>query len=466
MMNLGLIGRMAALVVAVKFLLGLLDLAPLFFLGDSATYLSAAIEGYLPVDRSFTYPRLLTWLAVYPGSLTGVLIAQMASGAVASLLLGFSLFRYARVRPGIAMAASLALALDPLNVVHERLVLTESLALLGYAGVLTLGLAYVERPRFLVIAATCALGVALVSLRFVFIPLVLLFPLLLVAIAGVTFRDARLSGPRWLVLAAHLLGAVVLTGWMHHGYRAYVGRHFRGHPGYQHMDGLMLLGAWSPMVEANDTPNARFAAIIAQLRQDSGVPSGLRLHREAQIWQPGGLAETLVRDVFAGDRIAANAAAKQACRTAVFRDPRGIASLGAMTWIEYLNPSTMQERILVEQGWARPLDERFLQVVRVRFGFDAARIHLVLTPARSYHRFGWPWYIVLALSPLLNLAAVFVVPREQRPAALLLAVCAMLLMVVTVLTAPGAVVRYLQPFTVTAWAAIALLVSAAIPRPE
>lgn len=464
MVNPRFIGYTTALVVVAKFLLGWSDAAPLFFLGDSATYLSAAIEGFRPIDRSFTYPRLIGWLAVAPGSLTVLLATQMAAGAATSMLLGFILYRYGGVRPGFAIAASLALALDPLIVVHERLVLAESFTLLAYAGVLTLGLAYLAKPRFTLIAAACALGLGLLSLRTVYLPLMLAFPVVLVAVAGAFPAAPRGVRPRPRVLLGHLAGALLVTALLHYAYRQDMGRHFGGHPGYQHMDGLIVLGSWSPCVDPVDARDPRFAAAIVRQRVHPAWPSDQRAHRERQLWLTNGLVEELVREVYAGDRVGANAAAKQVVRNTLVRDPSGIAWLGMLNARDYLRPAHLEGRIVIEQGSDRPLDEAFQRVLRDRFDVDGTGYHLVLNPARSYHRLAWPWYLVLALSPLLNLATVFLVPREQRPAALLLAVCAILLMAVTLLTAPDAVVRYLHPFTFTAWAAIALLAGAALPR--
>src|ERR1044071_5476291 len=58
-----------------------LDQTPLFFMGDSGTYILSAIHHFVPSDRSFTYGLLLRWLAVWPGNLEALILAQVLVSA-------------------------------------------------------------------------------------------------------------------------------------------------------------------------------------------------------------------------------------------------------------------------------------------------------------------------------------------------------------------------------------------------
>jgi hypothetical protein len=289
----------------------------------------------------------------------------------------------------------------------------------------------------------------------VFIPVMLLFPTLVVLLAVIP--TMRSSGPHRVGrLLVHLAAAWLATTVLHASYRGYVGRHFGGVPGYQHMDGLMVLAAWAPRVNEADATDPRVAAAITRQRKDPVLPLTDRRLREEQIWHAGGLVDRIVQDGFGGRAVAANAAAHATALRVLRRDPFGVLHLAAATWIEALcRPDILAMRVRIEQGCDAPLPPEALAFLRERVGCDATANHTALTPARSYHRFAWPWYIVLALSPLLNLAAVLRVPHERRYPALLMAACAVLLMATTVLTAPVAVVRYLHPFSFTALLALA-----------
>src|ERR1043166_510727 len=114
-----------------------LDQTPLFFMGDSGTYILSAIHHFVPSDRSFTYGLLLRWLAVWPGNLEALILAQVLVSAATAWLLGFTLLYFFEVQPALAIMASVAFCLDPLQILHERLVLTEAFTIFVNASVRT-----------------------------------------------------------------------------------------------------------------------------------------------------------------------------------------------------------------------------------------------------------------------------------------------------------------------------------------
>jgi hypothetical protein len=100
-------------------------------------------------------------------------------GGVTAWLLGFTLVRLLNVRPAIALTAALAFAFDLVQIVHEHLILTEATALLVMAGFLITGSRYLQEPDWWRLVPLCFLGILLVSLRIVYLPLVLLSAVLL-----------------------------------------------------------------------------------------------------------------------------------------------------------------------------------------------------------------------------------------------------------------------------------------------
>src|ERR1043165_6326630 len=66
-----------ALILAIKLLLLWLDPTPRLFMGDSLSYIWTSLTGWIPGDRSYFYGYLVRWLAVFPHSLTPLVIAQL-----------------------------------------------------------------------------------------------------------------------------------------------------------------------------------------------------------------------------------------------------------------------------------------------------------------------------------------------------------------------------------------------------
>ena len=79
------------LIVLLKFILLALDPLPKFFLGDSICYISTALEGWIPDDRSYFYGFVIRWVALSTGSLTSLLVLQTFISASNSYLAGIHL---------------------------------------------------------------------------------------------------------------------------------------------------------------------------------------------------------------------------------------------------------------------------------------------------------------------------------------------------------------------------------------
>ena len=66
-----------ALLLAIQAVLLWMDHHPMFFFGDSESYLATAIFGWLPTDRSFVYGYFIRLVAVTTQSLTSLVIVQV-----------------------------------------------------------------------------------------------------------------------------------------------------------------------------------------------------------------------------------------------------------------------------------------------------------------------------------------------------------------------------------------------------
>ena len=141
------------LLLLLKLFLFFLDPSPKFFLGDSASYIWTAISGWIPIDRSFVYGYLVGWLSLPTHSLTSLLLFQAFLGCATALIVAFA----CRYFFGLSLRASylfgVLCAIDPLQLLWERYVMTEVTSLFIYAAILLLSLLYLKDRKLWQLAA-------------------------------------------------------------------------------------------------------------------------------------------------------------------------------------------------------------------------------------------------------------------------------------------------------------------------
>src|SRR5262249_16704284 len=134
-------------------------------------------------DRSYFYGYLIRWLAVWPHSFAPLLMIQtLASGATA-IMFAVICSRFFEMSNGRSFLFGLLCALDPLQLVWERYVMTESFSLLVYMVVVDWALAYVRDRRLWQLAVVQALSVLLIGFRMSYLLLVQACTILLPLIA-------------------------------------------------------------------------------------------------------------------------------------------------------------------------------------------------------------------------------------------------------------------------------------------
>ena len=453
-----------ALVAAVKGALFWIDGAPIFFFGDSESYLYAAVADLGAAHRSYLYAAMIRALAVPAGSLTWLMVAQALAATATAWLLVLTLVRQLGVAPGIGIAAGLALALDPMQLLAERMVLPETFALLAFAVWTMVVFRYLRRPTIAALATSCLLGIVLVAFRVVFVPVVIgttaVVPLLAaradhVGRAGATPTRRRLG---------HLALAAAVTALLHLGYRALVFEITGFARTYIAGDGFWTASAWAPVLEPDDATDRRAATVIAALPTDGPRSRRSMYNRDHERWDPDGMVSRLVQ-AFDGDARAANEAARALAFHALRRDPVGVARLACRTYLGFFGIGwNVRDHVLDDEGMLRGFTPSRSDVVRDRLGIDTgeeAQRHW--TPVRRWHYAGRVWYPVLALAPLVLLAALAVSPSWRRPLVLSVLVATTALLVAICCGANGPVQRYLHPYGYTCVLGLALLADRCLP---
>ncbi len=447
---------MALAVTLVKIAEFLLDSQVLLY-PDSGAFLMNALGIYLVDFRSYVYGYLIRILAVPFHSLTMVVAIQMAMGGFTAWLLGAMLMRFFGVGKWIALIAALLFALDPVQVVHEHMVMAETATLTVLAVYLMAALFYLERPaRSLIgnswLAVLALLGILLVSLRIAYLPPVL-FAAAAIPLAGWLSSP---GSPR-RALALGLLISCGSTAILHLEYRRVTGHLNHKPPRYSSMNGFFLMAGAAPLLSPGDTTDPRVSEAVAEQRRSSFPLTAQP--RWAQLWEPDGLRVRLLK-AFDGDDTRAEDAAFQLARTAIRRNPAGYLGLAVQNYLDFWRNLPRLPNLLAEEdGVLTPgsIAESEASIIKKWFGVDvSSRRHESMTPSRRYHIEGRFWIVFLLLSPAVTIAAWAAGP-VNRPGLALLSISACLIFACVCFGAVEASYRFLHPYSWFGLAALAVL---------
>jgi hypothetical protein len=445
----------AFFVVLVKSVLFAVDPLPKFFFGDSWSYIASAMTGWIPPDRSFTYPWLIRATLTPRGSLALLPAIQTLAGAGAALLLAVTLTRRFGVRPAVAFACGGLCALEPIQLLYERFVMAEAISLLGFALYLLCALHYVQEGSVRMLACVQGLGIAVVSLRLSYLPIILvnalLLPILRASAAARAFPAGSevLPGPPagkavrsrlHLKTVLHVLFSLVLT-WFFHGAYKHLFAALSGYArGYCAASGFFLIATWAPVISVADFPLAAARETVF-----SGLPFDLkdRAARGRQLFDEGGLVERM-RALMPEEE--ANRAALETALNALKRDPWGVVLLSLRTFGDYFDVAILMEKItndlaLDQQQEYRDFQRYYGELLQLPAEREAAAVTLT----KRYYRAAVPWYWFLLLSPL---GAAFALLPLNRPGGALLVEVVVALWTCTAVAAcltVHPVVRYLHP---------------------
>jgi hypothetical protein len=229
-----------------------LDAVPRFALGDSESYLSTQLHGYLPDDRSWAYGLAAGFLIRVTQDLSAVAIVQIAISWVSAMLLGYALARHFRLGPWFRLGVLLVVFANPLSFFWIRAFMTDGLAAAAFGALIAL--LFAERGIALTAAGIFILALGICALRSVYLPpLLAAFGAvaalrLLSAVRAWRRRDAeavalRHAAARYTVLAVTVLLSLI-------GYAALNAQVLHRHEiSTNYATTRFLVSAWSPLME-------------------------------------------------------------------------------------------------------------------------------------------------------------------------------------------------------------------------
>jgi hypothetical protein len=426
-----------------------------FYMGDSASYLRTAVEKYIPPDRSFVYGFIIRWIALPFHSLKPLMIAQAIAGILSCVGLAFCLKRYGMIRVDnrICFLMALLLLIEPMHMMFQRYLLTEAFTMPILIGYLMAGLSYLKQRRWIKLVILQVLGVALISMRMIFLPLVLIHAVILPwMMPHLRLRQALAHG------ATNLCLILVLHG----GYCMLFGKLSEAPPAYTYWDGFVKLSAWAPAVTVRSAANPQVADII---RRGSEYDLNKFSRRYYQLWDAKGIVFRIKG--IAPDLVTANRWAEITAHRTFAQDPAGVLMIALKTCIEFNTYNKIQNELRIGRGDDRPVRKSLVNWLRQQFSAD----HYEFIEQRGQH---WqlssltkmiqnrsaPWMLLLVQTPWLCLigAALF---KDQRLLYLYLtSICIIYIATVCFLT-PLVITRLLYPLTVPFFLAAGWMIASA-----
>ena len=423
-------------------------------MGDSASYLRTAIEEYTPPDRSFVYGLIIRWIALPFHSLKPLLVVQGLAGLISCAGLAICLKRYSTVPIGIGTCILVALifAMEPMHMMFQRYVLTETLTMPIFIGYLMASLSYLKQRRLIYLTIAQVLGLVLISMRMIFLPLVLIHALLPVLMPQM----------RWRQTLSHVATNLILILALHGGYCLLNGKLSKAPPAFTYWDGFVELSSWAPAVTVHAAANPQVAEIISR-----GPEYGLDKfsHRYYQLWDADGIVFRIKS--IAPDLVTANRWAKITARRTFMQDPVGVLKIAFKTYIEFNTYEMIQNELKIGRGDDRPVRKIVVKWLKEYFYADTYQFSeqggeywQLPSLTKTIQDHSALWMLLLVQTPWLCLIGA-VLLKDQRPVFLYLSAICFIYMATVCFLTPLVITRLLYPLTIPFFLAVGWMIDSA-----
>jgi hypothetical protein len=452
-------------ILLLKILLLALDPLPKLYMGDSGSYLWTALTGWIPEDRSYFYGFVIRWSSLWTESLTSLLVLQVLLSAITCILLASIALFIFKLPARWSYLFGFLCAIDPLQLLYERYVMTEAISLCFYALVLYHSFLYLRNRRLRDLALVQVYSVVLIGFRMSFLLLVQCDTIILPVLAFLPLIPLRFrrrptehspSWPAFRACGGHLVLSVAIMFSLHTGYKRANGLLSHREPDYLYSAGLMLLASCAPILEPDDAADARLGDLIK--RGDELDLKNFYL-RNSQRFSPDRLIDQLAKiepDPSKADRLAKDTALR-----ALRRNPLGILLLGLHTYTDFWHIEILKRSAERDFGFANPPGDDVLTELATYFHLAQQKDATEKSLLQWYYVEAWPYYILILLAPFLSVAVVIIC--SQRPPAILLFIHISLLLTVSMIFG-GDSVRFFQSISFVTLLVIALGTQALMTR--
>jgi hypothetical protein len=305
------------------------------------------------------------------------------------------------------------------------------------------GVSYCKNPQAEKLVLMQFLGLLLISLRMIFLPLVL-------ANAFITPLFAYSAGQKKLPkVFMHLAVNLVFILILHGSYCILNGRLSKAPPAYSYWDGFFQLSAWAPAVSAESAANLQVLKIITQPQK---FPLDEPLNRVHHLWNRDGLTGQI--RLAAPNLYTANFWARTTALRTLRSNPLGVLKLGGITYMWFNDFSHILNELRIDRGDDIPMSsnillrlKEFFPADNYEFDFRKGKYWQKTSLTKKIQDHSAPWFLLLAQTPFLCLlAAVF--KKDDRIQLLYLSFLSFLYFLTLCFLMPLVVFRLLYPMIV------------------
>ncbi len=437
----------------IKIVIFLIDPLPMFLMGDSHSYISTSLTDWIPPDRSFTYGYFIKLTAVASHSLTTLILLQTLMSGINAILLSYILVRFFSVQPLLSFLSGILCAIEPLQLLYERYVMTESLSLFLFVLYFLIVFLYIEKPDLIKLFIISFIGTILISVRLSFLPIVFINTVIMPLLGSVSFCKPYNTGNSKTTnyiknifkdnktlkkIVLHLILSIVFTAILHSAYKSLNGYLSERPPAYIYHNGFFLVSYFAPIIEPVDFPDNEIKnKVLENLKYDLRDPHKRAIHH----WEIGGIVNVLNR--YFPDSSEANKFAKQIAINALKRNPLGLLKIAYTGFTDYWNIKNLKAALLVERG-EKELPDYLLAKLRNYFNLHADKLPFLQTLTNKYYFISWPWYLFLLCSPIIAFI-VTILFRNIRRYSLITFLSLFIIIAITCVLIDGITVRYLHP---------------------
>ena len=410
---------LVSLLGGIKVLFYLLDPLPQFYGGDSLSYLHTAAGFWIPLDRSFLYGLLIRFLQRQSHSLTPMILLQVACSFASCILLYYCAHVILGLSHRMALILASLFAADPMQLLYERQIMTETISAFLFIAALTLGFSYLKKPRVWKCVLIPFGGVLSMAFRVNFYPptWLLSFGVPLYVLTRTFFKErercsAGRPGGGYYRLAGHLAISVSLLSAISVLYSHYYGRLTHREPAISYREGaFMLSGLWS-IVIPEDAPDPKLAAIIATRRSFFPDLNPVK-ERNIQLFSDEGLVGRWDRTEIEGPSSLHDDLARETALNAVKRAPLRVLQMTLSNYREYFRD--LKTNVIELYDSDREILEEDRLWLKERFGLAVTRDwYARSTPTKwLLLRCRW-WCYVLLLCPWLGVVAAGLLWRSEH----------------------------------------------------
>jgi len=386
----------------------------MFFIVDSSRYIDTAISSYIPPDRSFLYGFLIRWLTYSSQSLTTLIFFQVLCSAASSVIAGHVLYRFLSVNQTVARTFAVLCAIAPIQLLYERYVLTETVALLFFVLFITAAFYYLQNPKIRTIIVLNLIGVFLIAFRLSYLPVVLSGAVIIPCLAFINFSSARHKdnmeghsissagiGRRVIASCFHIAVSCLLTYGLHSAYKAINGRLSDKPPAYQYCDGYHLLASWAPLLEKEDFADPGIGGYTQQYfyfhLED-------RFQRMNHRWSYYGLISYIHR--MSDSRLKTNKISHDTAMNILHRDPLGVMKLAWQSYLDYWDMDMLKDALLGDRC-IREIPDRLVEILKSHYHLYGEGLSSEKTLTNQYFLNAIPWYMLLFSLPLVMVISIF-----------------------------------------------------------